>query len=241
MAHNFKNIREMAQVAITGDLLYAQPSGKNKGQCVTGLKNYYNEMTTVPEPFAARGDAYKCVTALVNQGYATKIDKPVAGAVLQYSAKAAGNNYGHATMAISETEMIEQNSAYKPNNGQYPNGTYRPRICPIRPGYDLVAMPQGYYEDAEEPVVPPVVEEPKEEVTETPSNELKVGDKVRITGKYASSSSSNIAVNSRAIGWERYITREIKGAKFPYQIGNKGKTDSANTTGWATSSCLEKL
>ena len=71
--------------------------------------------------------------------------------------------------------------------------------------------------------------------------ELKVGDKVKIVGPYASSANSKSAPHTYAIGWTRYITKIHKGANYPYQVGNKGDTSSKGTTGFCKESSLKKL
>lgn len=80
---------------------------------------------------------------------------------------------------------------------------------------------------------PEVKEEPIEE-------ELKVGDKVKIIA-YGNGSSNGNASKSGGIGWTRYITAIYKNKPYPYQVGNKGKTDSKNTTGFYTKSALKKI
>lgn len=73
-----------------------------------------------------------------------------------------------------------------------------------------------------------------------PSSDLKVGDKVKIigTGNGSSYGTSNTAYG---LGWTRYITDIYEGRPFPYQVGNQGKTDSANTTGFYSKSALQKI
>lgn len=69
-----------------------------------------------------------------------------------------------------------------------------------------------------------------------------VGSKVKITGKYASSSVSKSAGNKRAIGQTAYITKIYSGKAFPYQLGaKKGDTSSANTIGFAKASAFDLL
>lgn len=67
------------------------------------------------------------------------------------------------------------------------------------------------------------------------ATELKVGDKVKITGpgNGASDGSSNTAYG---IGWKREILKIYEGREYPYQVGN-----SAGTTGFYKASSLEKL
>ena len=85
-----------------------------------------------------------------------------------------------------------------------------------------------------EPPTPP--EPPKPTPTE-----LKVGDKVKIIGPYASSANSKSAPHTYAVGWTRYITKIHNGANYPYQVGNKGDTSSKGTTGFCKESSLKKL
>ena len=67
------------------------------------------------------------------------------------------------------------------------------------------------------------------------NSELKVGDKVKITGpgNGASDGSSNTAYG---IGWEREILKIYEGREFPYQVGN-----STGTTGFYKESSLQKI
>ncbi len=78
-------------------------------------------------------------------------------------------------------------------------------------------------------------EDPKTPVTPTPSNELKVGDKVKIIGKGNGSSygTSNVAYG---LGWEREILKIYPGRPYPYQVGN-----STGTTGFYKDTSLQKI
>lgn len=68
-----------------------------------------------------------------------------------------------------------------------------------------------------------------------------IGDKVKITGKYADSSISPLALHSSAIGMERYITKICSGSNFPFQLGvYPGDTSSKNTTGFAAVTSIIK-
>lgn len=70
----------------------------------------------------------------------------------------------------------------------------------------------------------------------------KVGSKVKITGKYASSSTSKSAGNSKKVGTTAYIVKIYTDKAYPYQIGvKKGDTSSTNTIGFAKSSALTIL
>lgn len=66
------------------------------------------------------------------------------------------------------------------------------------------------------------------------------GDKVKIAGKYASSSTAKSAGYSKAIGSTAYIVKVYEGKAFPYQLGvKKGDATSANTIGFAKASAFK--
>lgn len=69
---------------------------------------------------------------------------------------------------------------------------------------------------------------------------LQVGDKVEIIGK-GNGASDGSANTAGGIGWTRYITKIYAGRAYPYQVGNQGKTDGANTTGFYQESALRKI
>lgn len=70
---------------------------------------------------------------------------------------------------------------------------------------------------------------------ETPSEELKAGDKVKITG-YGKSSSYGDNPVAGGIGWTRYILKVWDGRPYPYQVGN-----NSGTTGFYKKDSLKKL
>lgn len=148
MAHVYKTIRDFANACLNSNIGFVDQSNPvYNGQCVALVKNHYAKNTTVPNPYGARGNGKDVASTLVNQGYGKRIYQPQAGAVISYPATPS-NPYGHVAIALSSTEMIEQNSAWLPNNGTNPNGTYKPRVCAIRGGYSYIALPQGFYQDA---------------------------------------------------------------------------------------------
>lgn len=51
------------------------------------------------------------------------------------------------------------------------------------------------------------------------NNNYKIGDTVKIVGKYSDSAYSKYDYNSLAIGWEREIVNIIEDSEFPYAIG----------------------
>lgn len=72
--------------------------------------------------------------------------------------------------------------------------------------------------------------------------ELAVGDKVKITGAYASSAYDSKAGYTRAKGSTAYVTKIYKGTNFPYQLGaKKGDTSSNNTIGFAKASAVTEI
>lgn len=68
------------------------------------------------------------------------------------------------------------------------------------------------------------------------TTELKVGDKVKIVGEYAESSTSKRALHKRAIGWQRMILKIYEGREYPYRVGNE-----TGTTGFFKAESLEKI
>lgn len=68
---------------------------------------------------------------------------------------------------------------------------------------------------------------------------FKVGDKVMIIAN-GKSTASGSGSTTNAIGMVRYITKIHKNAKYPYQVGNKGKTTSIHTTGFFKENALKK-
>lgn len=78
--------------------------------------------------------------------------------------------------------------------------------------------------------------------TSTATKTPTVGAKVKLTGKYASSSTAKSAGNSKAIGTTAYIVKVYEGKAYPYQIGaKKGDSSSDNTIGFAKASAFELL
>jgi Listeria/Bacterioides repeat len=68
------------------------------------------------------------------------------------------------------------------------------------------------------------------------SGDLKVGDRVKIVGEYASSSTSKEAIHTRAKGWKRIILKIYDGTEYPYRVGN-----DTGTTGFFKAESLEKI
>lgn len=81
--------------------------GNLTGQCVTLNKWFLAEMTDVPSPFAARGDARYVGDTLVNQGHAVEVP---------YEQRRRGDflvwkygTYGHIGVLLSGDRVFEQN------------------------------------------------------------------------------------------------------------------------------------
>lgn len=110
----------MAQAALNADL-YAAPrqnkfftannqtpaDGNLTGQCVTLTKWFMQDMSSVPLPFSARGDARYVGKTLVKQGHATEV--PFAqrkrGDLICYEY----GEYGHIAVQLSGGRVFEQN------------------------------------------------------------------------------------------------------------------------------------
>ena len=81
--------------------------------------------------------------------------------------------------------------------------------------------------------------EPAKPVTK-PSSGFKEGDKVKIIGKGNGQADGKGQV-AYGVGYVRYITKVHSKSAYPYQVGNKGKTDGANTLGFYKANALKKL
>lgn len=110
----------MSQVAVNADVYAANrigiffpahnqtpADGNLTGQCVTLNKWFLAEMTEVPNPFAARGDARNVGRWLVAEGHAIEVPydqrKPGDFVVYEYGL------YGHIGVLLSGDRIFEQN------------------------------------------------------------------------------------------------------------------------------------
>ena len=75
----------------------------------------------------------------------------------------------------------------------------------------------------------------KENEDENDDNQLKVGDKVKITG-IGNSNSYGTGRIAKGIGWEREILKIYKDREYPYQVGN-----NKGTTGFYKETSLKKI
>lgn len=81
--------------------------GNLTGQCVTLVKWFMAEMTLVPNPFAARGDARYVGKRLVAEGHAVEVpyDQRIPGDIVVYEY----GQYGHIGVLLSGDRIFEQN------------------------------------------------------------------------------------------------------------------------------------
>jgi hypothetical protein len=162
----------MAQVALNADLYAAKRLNiffktvvaSLEGQCVTLTKNFMEDMTSVPNPHAARGDARYVGKALVSQGHAIKV---------AYSQRKRGDlicyeygTYGHIAVQLSNGRVFEENVnmggvASKIVDGQR---VYASRIGSETESWRASKNPNVYrlktYKE-EEPIVIPTIAEIK--------------------------------------------------------------------------------
>jgi len=83
--------------------------GDLTGQCVSLDKWFLNEMTDVPNPGAARGNAKDFGDTLVAQGQAKVVTSPQRGDIAVW--KKDGGGYGHTGIVLSGNRVFEQNAA----------------------------------------------------------------------------------------------------------------------------------
>lgn len=81
--------------------------GNLTGQCVTLIKWFLAEMTNVPAPFSARGDARYVGDTLVRQGHAVEVpyEQRRRGDIAVYKY----GTYGHINLILSNDRVLEQN------------------------------------------------------------------------------------------------------------------------------------
>jgi hypothetical protein len=82
--------------------------GNLTGQCVTLIKWFLSEMTEVPNPFMARGDARYMGDSLVAQGHAIEVpyEQRQRGDIAVYKY----GTYGHILLVLSGDRVFEQNA-----------------------------------------------------------------------------------------------------------------------------------
>ena len=137
---------------------------------------------------------------------------------------------GHVGVYIGNGEVIEARG--------FDYGVVKTKLS-ARPWKRWGKCPYITYETAKKPAESPT----KAETATTDEKKTAiVGAKVKITGNYASASSSKSAGNKRAIGQTAYIVKIYKGRAFPYQLGaKKGSTASENTIGFAKASAFKLI
>lgn len=201
---------------------------------LTGFKgNKYNTLNCNAENFIERAKKAGLETGLE--------PKPGAIIVWQKGETLSGDD-GAGHVAVVE-KVIDKNTIYTSESGygssafwntKRTNTNGRWGISSKYKFREFIYNPAVKEEKKPEPKPEPPKPEPK------PEPKLKVGDKVKIIGK-GNGSSYGDSNTAGGIGWERYITKIYEGRPFPYQVGNKGKTDSLNTTGFYAESALKKL
>lgn len=73
------------------------------------------------------------------------------------------------------------------------------------------------------------------------SSSFNIGDRVLITGGYASSNDAGSAPNTKMKGHKAYIVDKYPKGRYPYQLGNKaGDKSSSNTIGFANENSITK-
>lgn len=77
------------------------------GQCVSLVKWFLQDMTSVPNPQSARGHAKDFGDSLVNQGHATVVQTPQRGDIVVW--KNMGGGYGHIAVVLSGNRVFEEN------------------------------------------------------------------------------------------------------------------------------------
>lgn len=139
---------------------------------------------------------------------------------------------GHVGVYIGNGEVIEARG--------FDYGVVKTKLS-ARPWKRWGKCPYITYEAAKKPAQSATKAETSTKTETKPAAKTaSVGAKVKITGKYASSSVSKSAGNKRAIGQTAYITKIYTGKAFPYQLGSKkGDTSSANTIGFAKATAFE--
>jgi hypothetical protein len=234
MAHNNPNAKSWAQWVLANPYsVCCDPAGNWCSECVTLEKHFLNGMTTVPNPFAARGNGKDVASILISRGEAKKITTPQAGAVISYPATSS-NPYGHVAVAISATQLVEQSSGYTPNNGKNKYGRYLPRIGDIRPGYSMLALPNGYYED--QPPAPAPAPKP----TPAPVTAIKAGDSVIVNG-FGTADSYGGGTHTRTFINTTMKVIRINNGHYALNQYNKGTVNNVgDITGWWSADKVRK-
>lgn len=113
--------------------------GNLTGQCVTLIKWFMAEMSSVPAPFSARGDARYVGKTLVNQGHAVQVPASERRrgdiVVWEYGV------YGHIAVLLSGDRVFEQNVGIAGTASRIVDGArvYASRIDPLYMSWRPVA------------------------------------------------------------------------------------------------------
>jgi len=110
------------------------------GQCVSLVKWFLQEMTSVPDPQAARGDARYVGHTLVNQGHAVEVpyaDRRQGDVIcLEYGV------YGHIYVQLSGNRVFEENVSWPGVASKIVNGA---RVYASRIGSDSEAWRHDFH------------------------------------------------------------------------------------------------
>lgn len=158
---------------------------------------------------------------------------PKLGAVICWRKGKAGNaSDGAGHVAIVE-EIKEDGTTIVISESAYGGTRFKTRT--LKKPYTLGSAYtfQGFI------YIPLTFEEVKMEEPKPTVEAFKVGDKVKICK--AGRSTKNGGTYAYGIGWTRYVTAIHKNAKYPYQVGSKGNTGSAQTTGFYQEGALKKI
>lgn len=179
--------------------------------------------------------------------------EPKLGAVICWrkgKAGVASDGAGH----VAVVEQIKSDGTIVCSESSYGGSRFNVRTLkkPYKLGtsYTFQGFIYPPYEFEEEVKEEPKVQEHEQNVQEVKPKEepkpepkpvynLKVGDRVKI--KKAGRSTKNGGNFAYGIGWTRYVTAIHKGAAYPYQVGNSGRTASAHTTGFYKEEALTKI
>ena len=171
----------------------------------------------------------------VNHGKLNFIDYVVQSVPVQPTTPDQDNSNGYTGKFKVGDRVVISGSLYVSSKASSPSGSVSSKETTITRVAENTAHPYnttgdlGWMNESDIKLVSNSTPTPA-----TSSNELKVGDKVKIigTGNGSSYGDSNTA---GGIGWEREILEIWNGRPFPYQIGN-----STGTTGFYKASALER-
>ncbi len=150
------------------------------GQCVSLVKWFLQEMTSVPNPQAARGNAKDFGNTLVAQGHAKRVSS-----VLRKRGDLAvwpldGGGYGHIGVLASRNTVFEENVGLKGTPSKVVAGqrVYASRIDPLS-AFWRVGKPKFYRVKTYKEAPPYVVKYNNSNIRKRPSTHSEVYKNVR--------------------------------------------------------------